>query len=232
MRNEKPAFVSLSLKPRIWCFENDTIYFYCTVRAGEKNALNLFRMQFKKIKIHSLTSVFATVGAPHFESIILLQSRSNNSLKSEAAIQSRSVMIKSIHHRGADILVFSALTSQRTAESLYTFQTLPRLNSQVVARGEDCISTPPCLFKDTCWAAWLISSSFSRLSGLRGADYQEELIPVALLISLIRAPGRWLEGSCVSHGCSGTTICTGMLAATCYKEEGKTKKNPIIKQIK
>lgn len=61
-----------------------------------------------------------------------------------------------------------------------------------------CISTPPCLFKDTCWAAWLISSSFSRLSGLRGADYQEELIPVAQLISLIRAPGRWLEGSCVS----------------------------------
>lgn len=66
-----------------------------------------------------------------------------------------------------------------------------------------CISTPPRLFTDTCWAAWLISSSFSRLSRLRGADYQEELIPVVLLISLIRAPGRWLE-EVVSHACSCT----------------------------
>lgn len=110
--------------------------------------------------------------------------------------------------------------------SHYMFQTLLQLNSQVVREGKDCISTPPCLFKDTCWAAWLISSSFSRLSGLRGADYQEELIPVALLISLIRAPGRWLEGSCVSHGCSGTAICTGMVAVPCYTREDKTKMQP------
>lgn len=55
--------------------------------------------------------------------------------------------------------------------------------------GRACINTPPRLSEDTCWAARLISFSFSRLSGLRGADYQEELIPLTLLISLIRAPG-------------------------------------------
>lgn len=59
-----------------------------------------------------------------------------------------------------------------------------------VREGNARTNTPPCLFEDTCWAARLISSSFSRLSGLRGADYKEELIPLALLISLIRAPGR------------------------------------------
>lgn len=68
-------------------------------------------------------------------------------------------------------------------------------NSQNISEMEERegnarTNTPPCLFEDTCWAARLISSSFSRLSGLRGADYKEELIPLALLISLIRAPGR------------------------------------------
>ena len=103
------------------------------------------------------------------------------------------------------------------------FQILLRSNSQVATEGKDCTNTPPCLFKNTCWAAWLISSSFSRLPWLRGADYQEELIPDAPLISLIRAPGRWLEGSYMSHGCTSKTVCTGMLAAMCYTEESGTK---------
>lgn len=88
------------------------------------------------------------------------------------------------------------------------FWTLLRLK-QLEEERQECVCVLSCLLKDTCWVAWLISSSFSRLSGLCGADYQEELIPVALLISLIRAPGRWLEGSCMSRGRSGTVICTG-----------------------
>lgn len=37
----------------------------------------------------------------------------------------------------------------------------------------------------------------------------------------------------MSHGCAGTMICTGMLAATCYKEEaqGKKKCNNITDDI-
>lgn len=90
-----------------------------------------------------------------------------------------------------------------------TFWTLLWIE-QLEEERQECVSVLSCLLKDTCWVAWLISSSFSRLSGLCGADYQEELIPVALLISLIRARGRWLEGSCTSQGRSGTVVCTGM----------------------
>lgn len=90
------------------------------------------------------------------------------------------------HHRRAMICsrgveIKSTLISQNNSQNISEME---------VREGNARTNTPPCLFEDTCWAARLISSSFSRLSGLRGADYKEELIPLALLISLIRAPGR------------------------------------------
>lgn len=122
------------------------------------------------------------------------------------------MMIKSIQHRNSTDtflgLIFSELFLKYVQNlCIWTLLWLEQLEEE----RQECGCALPCLLKDTCWVAWFISSSFSRLSGLCGADYQEELIPVALLISLIRAPGRWLEGSCMSRGRSGTAICTGMV---------------------